>query len=99
LTNAIKFTPEKGRIVVGFYESSSYVSIYVQDSGKGISREEMAKINSNNFYTSYGTNSEGGTGLGLIICKEFLAKSDGQMMIESEPGIGSTFSFILPLAK
>jgi signal transduction histidine kinase len=73
--------------------------LYVQDSGRGISKAEMAKINSNNFYTTNGTNSEGGTGLGLMLCKEFLAKNDGHMMIESEPGSGSTFSFTLPLAK
>jgi signal transduction histidine kinase len=99
LSNAIKFTPENGRIVIGFNKSSSHVKIYVEDSGKGISQEELVKINSNKFYTTNGTNSESGTGLGLILCKEFLAKSDGQMMIESEPGFGSTFSFTLPLAK
>jgi signal transduction histidine kinase len=99
LSNAIKFTPENGRIVVGTYESSACIEVYVQDSGRGISKAEMAKINSNNFYTTNGTNSEGGTGLGLMLCKEFLAKNDGHMMIESEPGSGSTFSFTLPLAK
>jgi len=99
MSNAIKFTPEKGRIIIGTHESSSFVEIYVRDSGMGISKEEMAKINSNSFYTSNGTNSEVGTGLGLMLCKEFLAKNNGHMMIESEPGVGSTFSFTLPLAK
>ena len=99
LSNAIKFTPEKGRIVIGTYESSSCIEVYVQDTGKGISQEEMKKINSNSFYTTNGTNSESGTGLGLVLCREFLAKSDGHLMIESEPGKGSTFSFTLPLAK
>jgi signal transduction histidine kinase len=99
VSNAIKFTPEKGRIIIGTYESSSCVEVYVQDTGKGISPEEMKKINSNNFYTTNGTKSEGGTGLGLMLCREFLAKNDGHMVIESEPGVGSTFSFTLPLAK
>lgn len=98
LSNAIKFTPENGRVVIGTNESLSCVEVYVQDTGRGISKEEMKKINKNNFYTRNGTNSEGGTGLGLMLSKEFLAKNDGHMMIESEPGKGSTFSFTLPLA-
>lgn len=99
VSNAIKFTPEKGRIIVGTHQSSSLAEIYVKDSGMGIAKEDMAKINSNSFYSSNGTNSEGGTGLGLMLCKEYLAKSNGHLMIESEPGVGSTFSFTLPLAK
>jgi len=99
VSNAIKFTPEKGRIIVGTHQSSSFAEIYVKDSGMGIAKEDMAKINSNSFYSSNGTNSEGGTGLGLMLCKEYLAKSNGHLMIESEPGVGSTFSFTLPLAK
>lgn len=99
LSNAIKFTPEKGRIVIGTYESLSCIEVFVQDSGKGISPAEMEKINQNNFYSTHGTNSEGGTGLGLMLCREFLAKNEGRMMIESEPGRGSTFSFTLPLFK
>src|SRR5258706_8295377 len=98
LSNAIKFTPSGGRIVVGIHESESCVEVYVQDSGLGISRYEMEKINQNNYYTTKGTGNETGTGLGLMLCKEFLTKNDGNMMIESEPGHGSTFSFTLPLA-
>jgi len=98
LSNAIKFTPENGRIVIGTYESPSCIEVYVQDTGKGISKEEMKKINKNIFYTTKGTNTEGGTGLGLMLCREFLAKNNGRLMIESEPGKGSTFSFTLPLA-
>src|SRR4030095_12577397 len=99
VSNAIKFTPERGRIIIGTHQSASFAEIYVMDSGMGISREDMAKINSNSFYSSSGTNSEAGTGLGLILCKEYLAKSNGHLMIESDPGVGSTFSFTLPLAK
>ncbi len=98
LSNAIKFTPENGHIIIGAYESSSCVEVSVQDTGRGISKEEMKKINKRNFYTTHGTNDEGGTGLGLMLCKEFLAKNEGYMVIESEPGVGSTFSFTLPLA-
>jgi len=96
LSNAIKFTPEQGTIIIGMNHLSSYVEIYIQDSGMGISKEAMDKINENNFYTTKGTSSESGTGLGLMLCKEFLAKNGGQLLIESEPGGGSTFSFTLP---
>jgi signal transduction histidine kinase len=96
LSNAIKFTPQQGRIEVGVNDISSFVEIYVQDSGMGISRDALTKINENNFYTTKGTASESGTGLGLMLCKEFLAKNGGQMHIESEMGKGSIFSFTLP---
>jgi signal transduction histidine kinase len=96
LSNAIKFTPQQGTIEVGVNQLSSFVEVYVQDSGTGISKEALEKINENNFYTTKGTASESGTGLGLMLCKEFLAKNGGQMHIESEIGKGSIFSFTLP---
>jgi signal transduction histidine kinase len=96
LSNAIKFTPSQGYIEVGVNEVSSFVEIYVQDTGVGISKEAIQKINESNFYTTKGTASESGTGLGLMLCKEFLHKNGGQMHIESEQGKGSVFSFTLP---
>jgi signal transduction histidine kinase len=62
----------------------------------GLSGEALEKINGNDFYTTKGTASESGTGLGLMLCKEFLNRNGGQMHIESKPGKGSTFSFTLP---
>jgi signal transduction histidine kinase len=96
LSNAIKFTPENGQISVGANELSSFVEIYVQDNGMGLSSEALQKINKNDFYTTKGTASESGTGLGLMLCKEFLSRNGGQMHIESEVGKGSIFSFTLP---
>jgi signal transduction histidine kinase len=96
LSNAIKFTPENGQISVGANELSSFVEIYVQDNGMGLSSEALQKINENDFYTTKGTASESGTGLGLMLCKEFLSRNGGQMHIESEVGKGSIFSFTLP---
>jgi len=96
LSNAIKFTPSQGYIEIGVTEISSFVEIYVQDTGIGISKDAIQKINESNFYTTKGTSSESGTGLGLMLCKEFLHKNGGQMHIESEPGKGSIFSFTLP---
>jgi signal transduction histidine kinase len=99
LSNAIKFTPVNGRIVIGTFRSPVGVDLFVQDSGVGISQETVKKINANQFYTTNGTNSEMGTGLGLALCKEFLEKNNGQLIIRSLPGTGSTFSFTLPVAK
>jgi len=96
LSNAIKFTKGGGRIVIGTHQYDTFAEVYVRDSGVGISTEAMQKINCNNFYSTNGTASESGTGLGLSLCKEFLIRNGGRMMIESTPGVGSTFSFSLP---
>ena len=98
ISNAIKFTPENGSIEIGVNQLSYFAEVYIQDTGLGISPEEIEKINENNFYTTKGTASESGTGLGLMLCKEFLSKNGGQMYIESQPGQGSIFSFTLPLS-
>ncbi len=96
VSNAIKFTPRQGSISIGVNEQHSFVEVYVQDNGTGISIETLKKINENNYYTTKGTASESGTGLGLMLCKEFLVKNGGQMFIESKEGVGSTVSFTLP---
>jgi two-component system sensor histidine kinase/response regulator len=96
LSNAIKFTGEKGTVIIGAYESSSFVEVFVQDTGTGMTTETMKKLNENNFFTTKGTANESGTGLGLMLCKEFLARNGGHMHVESEQGKGSTFSFTLP---
>ncbi len=98
LSNAIKFTPENGEIFLGANDSDSFVEVFVQDTGTGMNEEAMKKINSNSYFTTKGTANESGTGLGLMLCKEFLAKNGGRMFVESEPGKGSTFSFTLPTA-
>lgn len=96
ISNSIKFTPQGGQVIIGTHAYDSFIEVYVRDSGVGISKEEMEKINKNNFYSTNGTLNEAGTGLGLKLCKEFLVRNGGRMMIESEPGRGSTFSFTLP---
>lgn len=96
LSNAIKFTAEKGRIEIGFNDMGSFVEVYVQDSGIGISAEALAKIKQQIFYTTAGTSSETGTGLGLMLCNEFLSRNGSLLQIESSVGNGSLFSFALP---
>jgi len=99
ISNAIKFTPQKGNIKIGLHENCTLVEVFVQDNGTGISPEELKKINGNDFYSTKGTASESGTGLGLKLCKEFMTRNGGQLYIESKPGKGSTFSFSLPKAS
>ena len=96
VSNAIKFSPTGSHISIGAEDRLSTAEVYVRDFGKGISIEEMKKIEDQEFYSTNGTVQEQGTGLGLMLCKEFLMKNKGQLRIESEPGKGSIFTFILP---
>ncbi len=97
ISNAIKFTPAKGRIEVEVVKDSEYLKVMVRDSGVGISPENQQKlfrIDSNP--STPGTNEEEGTGLGLILCKEFVEKNRGTIAVESTEGKGSTFFFTVP---
>jgi two-component system sensor histidine kinase/response regulator len=96
LSNAIKFTPEKGVISVGVRKTDREVEVYVKDTGLGMTPEAIQKISLNNYYTSKGTSGESGTGLGLLLCKEFLTRNGGRLRIESVQGKGSIFTFNLP---
>jgi two-component system sensor histidine kinase/response regulator len=99
LSNAIKYTPEKGSIHVGARRTVEGIELFVKDSGMGIPPEALEKIQLNNFYTTKGTAGESGTGLGLMLCKEFAARNDGTLRIESEPEKGSTFTVTLRAAE
>jgi len=96
LTNAIKFTPENGRVMVGASNKASFVEIFVQDTGIGMSSENIRQVFGELYYSTKGTASENGTGLGLKLCKDFLEKNGGEISIQSNPGEGSIFSFTLP---
>ncbi len=96
LSNAIKFTPEDGHISIGAQEERSHIEIFVEDTGTGISQDNLEKLMNDSYYTTKGTANESGTGLGLMLCKEFLSKNGGKMHVESKPGKGSIFSFTLP---
>jgi len=98
LSNAIKFTHEGGEIVVTAYLQDDAVKIGVTDNGVGIPehvRHKLFKLTEN--YSTPGTADEVGTGLGLVLCKEFIDKHKGKIWVESEEGKGSTFYFELPL--
>ena len=98
ISNAIKFTPSNGEINVGAAVKNEMVEMYVQDTGTGISAENIEKLFSNKYFTTNGTANESGTGLGLMLCKDFLLKNGGNISVESEVGKGSKFLFTLPKA-
>ncbi len=98
LSNAIKFTPNKGKVSVGASIKNEKVEVFVEDTGTGISRENIQRLFANDYFTTNGTANESGTGLGLMLCKEFLNKNGGEIFVESEPGKGSKFTFTLPKA-
>jgi len=96
ISNAIKFTMPGGQISISYFTDSNEVIVRINDSGVGVAKENFDKlfrIDAN--YTTKGTHNEKGTGLGLVLCKEFVEKLGGRIWIESEVGIGSTFSFSL----
>jgi two-component system sensor histidine kinase/response regulator len=100
LTNAIKFTHSGGDIAINSLRKDGHIEISIKDSGIGMSAEETEKIfrvDAN--FSRNGTDGETGTGLGLILCKEFIIKNGGKIWVESTPGKGSRFLFTLPAAK
>ena len=97
VSNAIKFTHNGGTINIGAGQTDSFTTISVSDDGVGISQENMAKIfDVSQVPTTIGTERETGTGLGLLLCKDFVEKHGGKIRVESEAGKGSNFSFTLP---
>jgi signal transduction histidine kinase len=98
ISNAVKFTPQGGTITVSVNRSGEYAEITIADTGRGMSEENVAKLfRIDEHFTTNGTNNEKGTGLGLILCKEFIDKHSGTIRVESEPGKGSRFIISLPL--
>ena len=96
VSNAIKFTPDKGTITINAVEKEDMVEIAVVDSGVGIPEENLDKLfDSKKHLTTYGTNRESGSGLGLVLCKNFVEKNEGELWVKSEVGKGTTFFFTL----
>jgi PAS domain S-box-containing protein len=99
VSNALKFTDINGSIGINLVENGKLIYCSVEDSGIGISSENQKKlfrIDTN--YTRLGTKDETGTGLGLLLCKEFIEKNGGTISVESEAGVGSKFTISLPIA-
>jgi len=97
ISNAIKFTYSKGEITISTRRRAQDVLFSISDTGTGIAKEELDQLLKENSQTSKpGTSNEKGTGLGLLLCKEFIHLSDGTIWAESEYGMGTTFYFTVP---
>uniref|UniRef100_UPI003561C61C ATP-binding protein n=1 Tax=Ancylomarina sp. TaxID=1970196 RepID=UPI003561C61C len=97
LSNAVKFTPKEGQISIEAFDKDDELLIRICDNGVGMSQDIIDKLFSIEFNTSStGTDGEMGTGLGLILCFEFVKKHNGNIWVESEIGKGSCFSFSIP---
>ena len=100
LSNAIKFTPSGGKISVSAKDDEKFLIVSISDTGVGIDPEDLPRLfQFEEFHTTTGTSGEPGTGLGLIICQEFIKKHGGEITIKSEIDKGSTFTFTLPKAE
>ena len=103
VSNAIKFTAKGGRITINSNlitndKGQEFIEISIKDNGVGISKKDQAGLFDVGGNTSTkGTENESGTGLGLVLCKEFVERLGGKIWIESEVGKGSAFSFTVPI--
>ncbi len=97
VTNAIKFTNDGGEVAIGAEEREDEWLVTIRDNGVGMNDEVLRILFDKTApYTTRGTANEKGTGLGLILCKEFVEKNGGRIFVESQPGSGSTFAFTVP---
>ncbi len=97
ISNAVKFTHSGGMITISVHLQVEGSLIQVSDNGMGIKKENIHKLfKIDESYSTKGTQNESGTGLGLLLCKEFIEKNGGKIWAESEYGKGSKFSFLIP---
>lgn len=97
LDNAIKFTGPKGKISLDANENGRFTEVIISDTGKGMSPatvKKLFKLNTN--VRSNGTSGESGSGLGLILCKEFVKLNKGEIHVDSKPGAGTKFTLTFP---
>jgi len=96
-SNAIKFTNHGGQVNIFAELNNSNTLITVSDNGVGIKADILNELfDFSKIRTSEGTDNEKGTGLGLLLCKEFVEKHSGEIWVESEKGVGSEFKILLP---
>ena len=97
ISNSIKFTNEGGEVKISALEKGELIEVNVSDNGVSISEEDIDKLfRIDVHHTTIGVAAEKGTGLGLVLCKEFVEKNGGKIWVESESGKGSEFKFTIP---
>jgi signal transduction histidine kinase len=97
ISNALKFTPKGGEVKVRAMQKEQQIEIHLQDSGVGMSAETLSNLfRQDKHVSTYGTQGEKGTGLGLLLCQEMITKNGGKIWVESELGVGTAFKFVLP---
>ncbi len=96
VANAIKFSKHNSTVVLDAKKENNWVTVSIKDEGVGMKPEALDSLFSEQVKIGYGTNGEHGTGLGLLICKEFIEKNNGTIKVESEYGKGTTFYITLP---
>ena len=97
ITNAIKFTHPGGQVIISADKKPDEITISISDNGIGINKETIGRLfRIDENHIALGTQNEKGTGLGLILCKEFIEKHGGKIWVESEVGKGSSFYFTIP---
>jgi signal transduction histidine kinase len=100
ISNSIKFTESGGFVRIKARVRDNHVEMEIEDSGIGMDEKVQKKLfKIDESHTSLGTNNEKGTGLGLIICREFIEKHNGKIWVQSQKGVGSHFYFTLPMAN
>jgi len=100
ISNAIKFTPQNGTVLVNSEEDQDFTVIQVNDNGIGMDQDEMNNLfRIDKSHSTRGTDNEEGTGLGLILCKELVEKQGGKIWVVSKKGEGSTFYLSLPASN
>ncbi len=98
VNNAIKFTPENGQVIIETKKSDNQAIVSVSDTGVGIPKNKQDVLFDGK-YQSVGTQMEKGSGLGLALCREIVEITGGRLWFSSTPGVGSTFSFSVPLSQ
>jgi signal transduction histidine kinase len=98
ISNAIKFTNENGTIdITSRLGDDHCLYLAVKDNGIGMTKEAIEKVNAKQYYNTTGTSYEKGSGFGLMLCRDLISKAGGELIVESEPGKGSTFTIRMPL--
>jgi two-component system sensor histidine kinase/response regulator len=100
LSNAIKFSAENSEIVITATTENGMAIVSVKDTGCGIAEEDQGKLlHADTHFSTFGTNNEEGSGLGLLLCQDFVKKNNGKLWFTSKKGEGSVFSFSIPLKE